>query len=397
MRKIGILGGTFNPIHNGHITLANEAKRQFGLEEVWMMPSKLPPHKSHFSIRTEEERLQMVSLAVQGQEGLVASDFECKREGLTYTADTLELLHNQYPDLMFYFIIGGDSLVDFLTWKDPSRILKYATILASSRYGIQNEKQEQALSDIMKKFPNARVFRFTIPECTESSSRIRASFYEGKSSDVRKDMPISVYDYLCAHNFYSKVSYEELDICMRELLPTRRYYHSVGVAQLCAAYAARYNYSVEKAMIAGILHDCAKTLPDNQLVEEAAARNISCSEVAVNNGFLLHGAVGAAYAKEKYYIYDSDILSAIFWHTTGKPEMTLLEKIVFLADFLEPFRTQKSTPPLEVIRNVVFDDIDYAMELVLNSTIEYLKTTGRDIEPLSLEALEYYRRKSQHE
>ena len=113
MKKIGILGGTFNPIHNGHLALGQAAMEQYDLEEIWLMPSKLPPHKSHFAILSEEHRLTMTKLAAQINKNFIASDFELKREGLTYTADTLELLTKEYPDYKFYFIVGGDSLIKF--------------------------------------------------------------------------------------------------------------------------------------------------------------------------------------------------------------------------------------------------------------------------------------------
>ncbi|MBQ8316541.1 MAG: nicotinate-nicotinamide nucleotide adenylyltransferase, partial [Lachnospiraceae bacterium] len=116
MRKIGILGGTFNPIHKGHLALGKAAMEQYDLEEVWLMPSKLPPHKSHFAMLSEEHRLAMTKLAAQTDVRFKPSDFELGREGLTYTADTLELLTKEYPDVRFYFIVGGDSLIKFMHW-----------------------------------------------------------------------------------------------------------------------------------------------------------------------------------------------------------------------------------------------------------------------------------------
>ena len=117
MRKIGILGGTFNPIHKGHLALGKAAMEQYDLEEVWLMPSKLPPHKSHFAMLSEEHRLAMTKLAAQTDVRFKPSDFELGREGLTYTADTLELLTKEYPDVRFYFIVGGDSLIKFMHWQ----------------------------------------------------------------------------------------------------------------------------------------------------------------------------------------------------------------------------------------------------------------------------------------
>lgn len=392
MRKIGILGGTFNPIHNGHLALATAAMEQYDLEEVWLMPSKLPPHKSHFAMLSEEHRFTMTALAAKTNEKFSASDFELQREGLTYTADTLELLTKEYPDVKFYFIVGGDSLIKFSHWRRPERILELATLLGASRAGYEAEQVGQAAKDLQKKFPYAEIGTVVLSDYPISSNEIRTAFYAGASERMKNYIPEQVYEYMQQNKLFSKVTFSELDAEMQRILPRKRYLHSVAVAHLAASYAVTLGYDPQRALVAGILHDCAKAYSDEQLVADCDHYAISVTEVERRNGFLLHGKLGAYYAKKYYFINDKEILSAIAFHTTGHPKMTDLEKIVFLADYLEPFRTQPTTPELNKIRQIAFSDINKAIYLVLKNTMHYLKQSGQEMDMTTAETYEEYRR-----
>ena len=391
MRKVGILGGTFNPIHNGHLALGKAAMEQYGLEEVWLMPSKLPPHKSHFAMLSEEHRLTLVSLAAESDSCFTVSDFELRREGLTYTADTLELLTKEYPDTKFYFIVGGDSLIKFTHWRRPERILELATLLGAGRAGYEENTVNKAVESLQKQFPQATIGTIILPDYPISSSEIRRAFYTGKSESVKNALPEKVWNFLTEHKLYSGISYGDLEEEMRQVLPRKRYLHSVAVAHLAAAYAVSIGLSSERALIAGILHDCAKAYPDEQLVADCDRYQIPVTEVERRNGFLLHGKLGAFYAKEKYYITDNEILSAISYHTTGRPGMTDLEKVVFLADYLEPFRTQPTIPTLNEIRKIAFTDINKAVYLALKNTLRYLSESGMEMDLTTEETYHEYR------
>lgn len=391
MRKIGILGGTFNPIHNGHLALGTAAMEQYGLEEVWLMPSKLPPHKSHFAMLSEEHRLTLVSLAAESDSCFTVSDFELHREGLTYTADTLELLTKEYPDTKFYFIVGGDSLIKFTHWRRPERILELATLLCAGRAGYEASQVEKAANSLRMQFPNAEIGMVLLPDYPISSSEIRRAFYTGKSESVKNTLPENVWNYLTEHKLYSGIGYCDLEEEMRHILPKKRYQHSVAVAHLAAAYAVSIGVSPERALIAGILHDCAKAYSDEQLVEDCDRYQLPVADVERRNGFLLHGKLGAFYAKEKYYITDEEILSAISYHTTGRPGMTDLEKVVFLADYLEPFRTQPTEPALNEIRRIAFTDINKAVYLALKNTLRYLSKSGKEMDPATEDTYKEYR------
>ena len=393
MRKIGILGGTFNPIHNGHLALGLAAMEQYDLEEVWLMPSKLPPHKSHFAMLSEEHRLAMTELAAQTDARFRASDFELKREGLTYTADTLELLTQEYPDVRFYFIVGGDSLIKFVHWRRPERILELCTLLGAGRAGYEEETVNKAAEGLREQYPTADIATVVLPDYPISSNEIRAAFFTGAGERVKKFLPEKVWNYLLENRLYGKMTYTELDAEMARTLPRKRYLHSVAVAHLAAAYAVSLGYAPERALIAGLLHDCAKAYSDEQLVKDCDNYDISVTEVERRNGFLLHGKVGAFYAKTKYFITDEEILSAISYHTTGHPDMTDLEKVVFLADYLEPFRTQPTEPMLNEIRRIAFTDINKAIYLALKNTLRYLDECGQETDMTTAETYEEYRKK----
>ncbi len=393
MRKIGILGGTFNPIHRGHLALGQAAMEQYDLEEVWLMPSKLPPHKSHFAMLSEEHRLAMTALAAKENERFRVSDFELKREGLTYTADTLELLTKQYPDVKFYFIVGGDSLIKFKSWRRPERILELATLLGAGRAGYEEKVVNEAAEELRRQFPQAEVGTVVLPDHPISSNEIRTAFYTGEKERVKKFLPEAVWEYLLTNGLYGKITFSDLEEEMQVILPRKRYLHSVAVAHLAAAYAVSVGLSPERALIAGILHDCAKAYSDEQLVADCDKYAISVTEVERRNGFLLHGKLGAFYAKTKYFITDEEILSAISYHTTGRPGMTDLEKIVFLADFLEPFRTQPTKPELNEIRKIAFCDIDKAVYLALKNTLRYLTECGQEMDMTTVDTYEEYRAK----
>ncbi len=171
-------------------------------------------------------------------------------------------------------------------------------------------------------------------------------------------------------------------------LKPSRYEHTLGVEYTSACLAMRYGCDVEKADLAGLLHDCAKHLPDRKKLRLCKKKKIQISPAEQNNPGLLHAKLGAVLAKEVYGIKDEEILSAIEWHTTGKPGMSLLDKIVFIADYIEPNRDQ--APHLDKIRQMAFTDLDQCLLMILKQTLEYLESKGAEIDPMTLETYQYY-------
>ena len=184
---------------------------------------------------------------------------------------------------------------------------------------------------------------------------------------------------------------EQIEEQMKQLLPAKRYVHTVGVAYMAASLAMCYGENVEKSMIAGLLHDNAKYIPFEEALKECNKAGILSSECERNSPMLLHGKLGAYYARTKYGICDDEILSSIIFHTTGKPAMTFLEKNIFLSDYIEVHRTQNTRPTLDVIRTTAFQDLDLAVYYALDNTLQFLKRNNRLIDGMSIDALEYYK------
>lgn len=186
---------------------------------------------------------------------------------------------------------------------------------------------------------------------------------------------------------------------LKKVLKKKRWHHTLGVQYTAQALAMAHGIDMEKAGYGGVLHDCAKNLDDKTMIKECEIHDIVISPVERKQPSLLHAKLGACYAHEIYGVKDPEILDAIRWHTTGKPQMTSLEKIVFIADYMEPNR--KKLPEMDRIRQVAFQDLDEAMYLILKSTITYLENGDKNHEnPMdshTIEAYTYYKKKSMEE
>ncbi len=183
--------------------------------------------------------------------------------------------------------------------------------------------------------------------------------------------------------------YDECRKTLKDSISNRRYLHSIGVSNTSACLAMKYGCDLYSALIAGLLHDCAKGLKENDLIKKCEEAGIKITDVEYANPELLHAKAGSVVAKEKYGISDNGILGAIRCHTTGRPEMTLLEKIVFVADYIEPNRT--NLPMLEDVRKLAFDDIDRSVCLLCRLTLDHLKDNAKSIDPQTMKTYEYYK------
>lgn len=181
---------------------------------------------------------------------------------------------------------------------------------------------------------------------------------------------------------------KKLTKAMEEVQTGKRFQHTLGVAFTSAAMAMRFDVPMLDAQIAGLLHDCAKCLSDEKLIKICEKNDISMTEVERKNPYLLHGKVGAFLANTEYEVEDQDILNAITYHTTGRPDMSALEKIVFIADYIEPSR--KVQPGLDEVRKLAFMDLDAAVIRILHDTLTYLQGKSVEIDPMTQETYEYY-------
>lgn len=179
---------------------------------------------------------------------------------------------------------------------------------------------------------------------------------------------------------------------LQEILPKARYEHTISVSYTCAALAMRYGYDIGKAELAGLLHDCAKGYSNEELLSLCAQHGVLLRKEEITAPSVIHATYGAWVAEHEYGISDPEILSAIRYHTTGKPDMSILEKIVYIADYIEPRRDKAAN--LNEIRFLAFQDLDQTMERILSGTLTYLSQKGATIDPLTRKAYEFYSNKT---
>lgn len=197
------MGGTFDPIHIGHLILGEMAYEQFDLDAVWFMPAGNPPHKQNRKGRaTDDERTEMVRLATSGNPHFALILEEMTQDGYTYTYRTLERLNAEYPDTEFYFIIGADSLTDFHTWREPERVSAACTLVAATRGGMDPERFDHLLTKNRARF-SGKFLKLDTPNLDISSETIRARIRENKS--VRYYLPEAVRTYIEQHNIYKDI------------------------------------------------------------------------------------------------------------------------------------------------------------------------------------------------
>ena len=175
---------------------------------------------------------------------------------------------------------------------------------------------------------------------------------------------------------------------MEKSLDSKRFDHTLGVEYTAAALAMRYNEDITKAQTAGLLHDCAKCMPNAKKLKMAEKHRLEISDLERKNPFMLHAKLGAFLAKKKYDVEDEEILDAIRWHTTGRPEMTLLDKIVYVADYIEPKRDK--APNLSEIRQKAFVDLDEALLKILEDTLGYLQDSSDHVDSMTKMTYDYY-------
>lgn len=394
--KVGIFGGTFDPIHKGHLAIARAAKEQFGLDMVRIMPARIPPHKQNKGITEDVHRLMMISHALPVGEGIELDLTEFEREGVSYTSDTLALLHERHPDDRLYYIIGEDSLRDFVTWHEPAVIASLATILVAVR-STDATHFKDLLAERNEQFKGA-FQALTVPYYDISSTEIRQAVKTAKEPHPALEAGTDSYIhrfglYGCKPTAVRKEAlkrYEELAARLTGTVSTHRLNHSKGVAFMAADLMAGWLEAegilqtpggkklVRKTLIAGLLHDCAKALSGEETLSYLKKHHVKLSADVLAIEGIWHGPAGRAMARERYGIRDAEMLRAIGNHCNGSVDMAEhpMEMAVFIADFSEPFRDHIPTPPLPVIRQIAREDAVAGSETITGATIYFLRDIG---------------------
>ena len=389
--NIGIYGGTFDPPHWGHITAARAAMEQLGLDKLVLIPDRVPPHKAlPEGSASPEQRLEMAALATAelGKRAEV-SDRELRRDGPSYTSDTLAELRREHPEDALWLLMGSDMFLSLQTWHAPERIMELARIAPFSREAADESAAFATQKARLERAYGAQIQIVQNPEVWElSSTEVRAALAAGRGSDL---LPPAVYGYVLREHLYGThkalrgLTPDELRPIAMSYLKPKRMPHVLGTEQEAVRLVRRYGGDETQARIAALLHDCTKKLDMAQQLALCEKYGIMLDELEQKALKLLHSKTGAAMARDVFGVEDA-VYDAILYHTTGKPDMTRLEKIIYLADYIEPTR---DFPGVDELRKTVYEDMDKGLLMGLTMTIQEMEEMGNPVHHLTRDARDY--------
>ena len=389
--NIGIYGGTFDPPHVGHVTAARAAMEVLGLDKLVLVPDAQPPHKAlpeGGAAPRQRYDMAVLATAALGKRAEV-SDMELRRSGVSYTADTLAALREQYPDDTLYLLMGSDMFLSLHNWRRPEAIMAMAHIAPFSREAEDESAAFAAQSARLEREFGAQVTVVPNPQVVElSSTEVRAALAQGGGEDL---LPPPVWGYIRREHLYgthtdlTHLTPEELRPIALSFLKPKRMPHVLGTEQEAIRLARRYGADETDARIAALLHDCTKKLDMEQQLALCRRYDIRLDELEQHALKLLHAKTGAAVARDIFGVKDA-VYEAIRWHTTGKPDMTLLEKVIYLADYIEPNR---DFPGVDELRRAVYDDLDKGLLMGLSDTIDEMERMGNPVHHDTLEARDF--------
>ena len=380
--RIGIYGGTFNPIHRGHLTAARAAMDVLGLDRLLLIPASIPPHKALPQGSAEPAgRLEMTALAcAQLGPGAQALDIELHRTGPSYTVDTLRQLRQMYPEDELWLLMGTDMFLSLERWYHAADILSLAHIGAFDRVhpqpggdlAAQKRHLEEAYGADIAIIPNEHVLDL-------SSTQVRQALAQGGGQELVTD---PVYGYIQRRGLYGvhtdlrRLTPDRLRPIALSYLKPKRMPHVLGTEQEADETQAR---------VAALLHDCTKKLDMEGQLALCAQYHIRLDDLERHALKLLHAKTGAAIARDVFGVDDA-VYWAIYWHTTGHADMTLLEKIIYLADYIEPSRDFDG---VDTLRQAVYEDLDHGLLMGLSMTIQEMEEMGNPVHHLTRDARDY--------
>lgn len=369
--KIALYGGAFNPVHSEHLNIVLAAKERLGLDKVIVIPTNVSPHKKGVMFVRGKDRLAMCRLAFENVEGVEVSDVELKRGGVSYSYVTCRHFKKIFSGDELYFIVGADMLKTFGLWKEPEEILKCVTLAVCAR-----ENNAELTSEI-KRFQKCfkkDIVNFGYVGKPVSSTRVRALAALGE--DTAELVPEGVRLYIRKRRLYELTEF----LGVKKYLTEERWRHTVRVATLAAEYSRAAGVYEIDAITAAVLHDCAKYIPLNS---EELKKFIPPKGVPET---VMHQYSGAYVAENVFGVKDEGILNAIRYHTSGRENMSNLEKLIFLADLLEEGRDFEG---VEGLRAKLKDGLDCCLLAAYEHQLNYLKATGQTVYPLTERAYKY--------
>lgn len=388
MARIGVFGGSFNPPHRGHILAIEEFRKKLNLDLVLLVPAGMPPHKKlTANSPSPQVRLEMCRLAAKDLPYVRVLDLEILREGYSYTLDTLEEIRREHPGDELFLLMGTDMFLSFDKWHLPKEVAAVATLGVAHRNADKKEELTAWAEKLNADF-GAETLLVENEFLPHSSTSVRAmlAFRAGESYLTRE-----VMDYIQKNHLYycdtdlKNLPFGALTQVSLSLHNPKRVAHVKGCSQTAGELAEKYGVSVRDAERAGILHDVTKALNAEEQLKLCEKYDMILTNFQRENPKLLHAKTGAAMA-ELVFGENSRVCQAIEWHTTGKADMSTLEKIVYLADYMEPNRCFDG---VEELRRLVWQDLDEAMMLGLRMTMDQISRRGRQVDPDSMAALQF--------
>ena len=372
MQKLGVLGGTFDPIHEGHIALAREALRSGGLDGVILLPMARPGHRE--ADAKASDRLSMCRLAIEGEAGLLLSQAGMAA-GVKYTWDTIAPLKREFPGAEFVFLIGADKLVSLPYWYQADKLFSQCSFLCFARSGVDTrealEKSRRA---------GARIEMLPEFRTPYSASMIRAQTAQYQDAP---GLHPRVLSYMAQRGLYQP----DFEPKLKTMMNPHRFQHTLGVRKEAVHLAGIHGLPVQKAALAGLLHDCAKGMNLKEMVRLARQEHLVQDEATLASGALLHAPVGAFLAQREFGIRDEDVLNAIRSHTVGRVGMSRLEMCIFVADATE--ETREDYKGLTELRRLSAISLPAAVYRSFQLTKEYIEETHRTFDPSSLKTMAY--------
>jgi len=369
--KFGILGGSFNPVHIGHLFLADKVIYELKLDRVILVPAYRSPLKLDAEGMESSAgiRIEMLAAAIAGDCRLTIDPCEIKREGISYTIDTLEDIITRYqPDGKPALIIGDDLAGDFLKWRDSEKILKLAEVVIARRVNadavdypfphtlIHNEAMHISSHMIRKKISEGKDWRSLVPYGATAIIEDKRLYGFTAGDDASED--------------YSQALILRIEAVVRETLSAERFIHSRNTAILAHDLCRRFNLDPMTGYLAGIAHDLAKQLDSKLILKLAKTDEMHISELEKEKPNLLHGRAAAVLLRERFSIHNKDILEAVAAHTSGKEHMGQLAKIIYIADKVE---FSRSVDPS--IRKMCYEeDLDTIFFAVFHKTVTKLQS-----------------------
>lgn len=364
--RIGILGGTYNPPHLGHRHMADMAIASLDLDELLVIPAARPPHKSIPDDAPDDyERMEMVKINFAGMKKVTVSDIEFAREGPSYSADTISHLLKQRRGAEIFLILGTDMFLQFENWHRFEDILKMSTLAVFARERYQRREIEEHRKRLQEMW--AGKIRIVDNEIIPiSSTELRGLLARREGTAYMSER---LYAYIIRKRLYgAKPNLEWLRPKALSMLNGSRIAHVIGCEHEAARLANRWGADKDDAREAALLHDITKNRDMNQQLILCEIYGIITDSAEKNNEKLLHAKTGAEVGRDLFGIHGA-VYDAIFWHTTGRCGMGLLEQIIYLADYIEPNRCFDG---VEKLRELAYKDLRAAMSLGLKMSIDDL-------------------------